>query len=938
MFEKMRKYILIIVAAVIVFIPGVVYAETESNELVTSNTLEYVIGSNNGLSIVIDEEKTIESVSVDGSVLENTKYLVSNNSLSFASDYLDNLVIGNHSVTVKYSDVTNNLVVSFEVKEEVVTDSELNESDEVVSKDEVNDQEKIINTLPDYYFVSTDESLATSDTVKEEIHSTVIDTLNNNNINVEDTYNVDVNVDASDIYSTEITFTDHQDDTNTFVKEGTVVYSNSEDYSEEDYNLVKEFTENNDFTYTNSYELVDDFSDESYKLNDVITSLDEMFSDSGIEYTFTEIEDEEDTTVIGKVNMYVNSKYYASSDYSYKNVAFVYVPWNVKDINSYVVNKAYEILVNSYEISGHTLTYKNNHLYDEDTGYDFGELDYIIDDCYEYSYVSGNKVYEKLSNNDLVIKFDSNLGTSEELTIDDVLVSDTYYSVLDDTITLSYDYLNSLACNNYDLELVTNLGSAKTVITVIPKQYKYIDGADSVVNKNEKKNLVVRINADLNKFINVSLNNNVLSSSDYKLREGSTIIDISSNYLETLSNGVYKLKALFSDGEATTNVSISSSKINYNVNSVSNQTYEKNSNNNVSFNLNRVGRLVNVDLNGVSIGSSNYYVSNNSVVLKSSYLNNISNGNYKISIIFDNGSVNSNFVVKEKAKTNNTNSNHNNKTSGGSSYVPVRRYYTPRYYTNYYYDDNEDVVSDNVVSEENNASVVEEVKEESNILEVVDDVTKGSDITKSSDKTKSSTKKNTSTKKKSSTTKKSTSTKKNVSSDNKKKKSIFSIFKKEKSTKTKEKTETKKSTDNNKEKKSIFSIFKKDKSTKTEEKTETKKTETKKSTDSSDKEKKSLLSIFKKDKSTKNDDVTETSKKEKKSILSVFKKDKKTETKKMSSTKNTSDNDSDSKPMISSVDKIVNSRIFIASLIILICSLVCYILYMLTKKDEDDDY
>ena len=613
-----------------------------------------------------------------------------------------------------------------------------------------------------------------------------------------------------------------------------------------------------------------------------------MFSDSGIEYTFTEIEDEEDTTVIGKVNMYVNSKYYASSDYSYKNVAFVYVPWNVKDINSYVVNKAYEILVNSYEISGHTLTYKNNHLYDEDTGYDFGELDYIIDDCYEYSYVSGNKVYEKLSNNDLVIKFDSNLGTSEELTIDDVLVSDTYYSVLDDTITLSYDYLNSLACNNYDLELVTNLGSAKTVITVIPKQYKYIDGADSVVNKNEKKNLVVRINADLNKFINVSLNNNVLSSSDYKLREGSTIIDISSNYLETLSNGVYKLKALFSDGEATTNVSISSSKINYNVNSVSNQTYEKNSNNNVSFNLNRVGRLVNVDLNGVSIGSSNYYVSNNSVVLKSSYLNNISNGNYKISIIFDNGSVNSNFVVKEKAKTNNTNSNHNNKTSGGSSYVPVRRYYTPRYYTNYYYDDNEDVVSDNVVSEENNTSVVEEVKEESNILEVVDDVTKGSDITKSSDKTKSSTKKN-------------TSTKKNVSSDNKKKKSIFSIFKKEKSTKTKEKTETKKSTDNNKEKKSIFSIFKKDKS-------------------------------------TKNDDVTETSKKEKKSILSVFKKDKKTETKKMSSTKNTSDNDSDSKPMISSVDKIVNSRIFIASLIILICSLVCYILYMLTKKDEDDDY
>ena len=36
------------------------------------------------------------------------------------------------------------------------------------------------------------------------------------------------------------------------------------------------------------------------------------------------------------------------------------------------------------------------------------------------------------------------------------------------------------------------------------------------------------------------------------------------------------------------------------------------------------------------------------------------------------------------------------------------------------------------------------------------------------------------------------------------------------------------------------------------------------------------------------------------------------------------------------VDKIVNSRIFIASLIVLICGLSCYILYMVTKKDEEE--
>ena len=907
MMNKISKKLILVMIGILMFIPTVVFAETE---VVNPTSFEYLKGSNNLLSYTFDADKSVSKVSVDNEELGNSNYVVSNNSLSFATEYLETLSLGNHDVVIEFVDGEDNDNTNIMIA--VLNGDSLEESDTVVS-DNTGDNE-LVNAIPDYYFVSVPEKNNSKDTIKEEVYSSVIDSLSDNEVEVN-SYSVDVEVGyPEDIFAVDVTITDVCDDTNSVSKNGTIVYSNADNYVESDHNLVNEFVSNHNFVYTNSYELVDDFENHEYSIDEVYAYVDEMFDNTSIEYEFNEISDLEDSNIIGNVLMYVNSKYYASSYFYYKNVAYVYVPFFVDDVNSYVASRAYEILVNKYNIAGHSLSYRDGHLYDDVTGYDFGELDYVIDDSYNFSYVSGDTSYEKLSNTDMEIIFDQELGNAVSLKLDDIEVDNGSYNVSGKSLVINYNYLNSLKNNNYDLVLNTDRGNASTSITIIPKQYKYIDGADSVFDKGVKKTLTVRINADVNKFVNVYLNNNVLSTDVYTIREGSTIIDISFDYLKELTNGVYKLKTIFTDGEAVTNLNISGKKKEYKITGVSNQTYEKKSNNNVVFNLNTISSVVNFDVNGVSIGKSNYYVSGNSVVVKGDYLNNLNNNKYNVSIIFDDGSVNSYLYVKEKSSQSSTVSTGSSTSSSGSYYVPKKPYYRPSYVYTY---DNDDNVNVN----ESSDLVVEEVKTEetktddSNILEVVPEKEKDT-IKKETKKevkkeTKKKTEKKTTTKKKS--TKKLTEKKKDSS-----KKGLFSIFKKKDNTTENSKTEEKKKDSS---KKGLFGIFKKKDNTDDNSNKEEKKLSEKKD-DSSNKR---LFNIFKK-KSDKKDNE-----KENNSSNNTAKK------KLSSNTKNNKDNDSgDDNAMLLTVDKIVNSRIFIASLIVLICGLSCYILYMVTKRDEEE--
>lgn len=89
---------------------------------------------------------------------------------------------------------------------------------------------------------------------------------------------------------------------------------------------------------------------------------------------------------------------------------------------------------------------------------------------------------------------------------------------------------------------------------VIPKEYKFTEGANQTYTIDESKNATFRIDADYSLFTNkVYVDNKLVDSTNYDSKTGSTVITLKDEYLKTLSVGEHILKATFTDGgEATT--------------------------------------------------------------------------------------------------------------------------------------------------------------------------------------------------------------------------------------------------------------------------------------------------------------------------------------------------------------------------------------------------
>lgn len=89
---------------------------------------------------------------------------------------------------------------------------------------------------------------------------------------------------------------------------------------------------------------------------------------------------------------------------------------------------------------------------------------------------------------------------------------------------------------------------------VIPKEYKFTEGANQTYTIDESKNATFRIDANYSLFTNkVYVDNKLVDSTNYDSKSGSTVITLKDEYLKTLSVGEHTLKATFTDGgEATT--------------------------------------------------------------------------------------------------------------------------------------------------------------------------------------------------------------------------------------------------------------------------------------------------------------------------------------------------------------------------------------------------
>lgn len=101
-------------------------------------------------------------------------------------------------------------------------------------------------------------------------------------------------------------------------------------------------------------------------------------------------------------------------------------------------------------------------------------------------------------------------------------------------------------------------------------KYKILEGAKQTVNVSNKKELSFRVNIEYAKFKEsgkVYIDGKVVDSSNYTVKEGSTIITFNDDYVKNLSVGEHNLKVAVSDGEASTTFSIASNAKNDTTNS-----------------------------------------------------------------------------------------------------------------------------------------------------------------------------------------------------------------------------------------------------------------------------------------------------------------------------------------------------------------------------------
>ena len=86
--------------------------------------------------------------------------------------------------------------------------------------------------------------------------------------------------------------------------------------------------------------------------------------------------------------------------------------------------------------------------------------------------------------------------------------------------------------------------------------YEMVEGAQQVFNVESPSDLIFCSNADINKFQKVIIDGAVIDENNYIKSEGSTIITLKANYLNTLSNGEHEISIVSNDGIAKTSFAV----------------------------------------------------------------------------------------------------------------------------------------------------------------------------------------------------------------------------------------------------------------------------------------------------------------------------------------------------------------------------------------------
>ena len=108
----------------------------------------------------------------------------------------------------------------------------------------------------------------------------------------------------------------------------------------------------------------------------------------------------------------------------------------------------------------------------------------------------------------------------------------------------------------------------------ISHSHKITEGADAKWDPKNSVSVIFRSNADFSEFIKVLIDGNELDTKYYKASSGSTVIELYSDYLRTLSVGEHSISIVSLNGHADTVFTVLSG------NTVNNESGKDNTQNN----------------------------------------------------------------------------------------------------------------------------------------------------------------------------------------------------------------------------------------------------------------------------------------------------------------------------------------------------------------------
>lgn len=96
----------------------------------------------------------------------------------------------------------------------------------------------------------------------------------------------------------------------------------------------------------------------------------------------------------------------------------------------------------------------------------------------------------------------------------------------------------------------------KELIATDDVSYTMTEGKDATWLNNASQGLVFRSNSDYSKFDHVEVDGSTISSMNYTISSGSTIVELSANYMKRLNVGQHTISIVARDGRATANFTI----------------------------------------------------------------------------------------------------------------------------------------------------------------------------------------------------------------------------------------------------------------------------------------------------------------------------------------------------------------------------------------------